>query len=299
MSATVRSMTGFARVRRTTPEGELVLSLRAVNHRGLDLQFHLPPELDPYETTMRRRISETVTRGHVDVRVHFLRAGRTAQTALNRSLLETWTAAFRQASRELGIPGEPDLNVALRMPGMLLDGSLEDLPAGFENSVIAVLADALEKLNAERAREGAATVNAVKTHCERILAAVLQMESIRAHIVPALQARILEKMSDLLAGAIPDPARLAQEAAFLADRGDIAEELSRLGMHVARLEEILDAGGEAGKKVEFLAQEMHRETNTVLAKSTGAGEPGRRVTELALAIKSEVEKIREQSLNLE
>jgi uncharacterized protein (TIGR00255 family) len=125
------------------------------------------------------------------------------------------------------------------------------------------------------------------------------MERIRESVVPSLQARLRQRLADLLGNAGIEPQRLAQEAAMLADRGDIGEEITRLNIHAGQLEALLEAGGEVGKKLDFLLQEMHRETNTILSKSNGAGEPGRRLTELALGVKSGIEKIREQSLNLE
>ena len=124
-------------------------------------------------------------------------------------------------------------------------------------------------------------------------------EEIRAGAVPAFQRRLRDKLSDLLHGVGIDPQRLAQEAAILADRSDIAEELVRLRTHAAHLQEMLTGAGEVGKRLDFLLQEMNRESNTVLSKTGGLGEMGLTITELALAAKSEIDKIREQSLNLE
>jgi uncharacterized protein (TIGR00255 family) len=124
------------------------------------------------------------------------------------------------------------------------------------------------------------------------------MEEIRTGAVPAFQKRLVDRLGDLLNSAI-DPQRLAQEAAILADRSDIAEELVRLRTHTAHLEAMLAAGGEVGKRLDFLLQEMNRESNTVLSKTGGIGDLGLALTDLALAAKSDIDKIREQSLNLE
>ncbi len=299
MKAPIRSMTGFARVRRNGSLGELVLSLRSVNHRGLDLQFHMAPELDAFEGAIRKAIGEKVGRGHIDVRLHFSRNQANLNATFNRPLLEAWVAAFRQASRDLGLAGEPDLNAALRVQGMLADPTMQDPPPQLEAMLLDAVGEALDRINQVRAKEGEATAAALREHHDKVYAAALQMESIRGHIAAALQARMQDKLSDLLGGSVIDPARLAQEAAILADRSDISEEITRLKIHCERFLELLSNGGEAGKRVEFLCQEMHREANTILSKSNGAGEPGRRVTELALIAKSEIEKIREQSLNLE
>ncbi len=125
------------------------------------------------------------------------------------------------------------------------------------------------------------------------------MERIRGTAQAAFQARLSDKLRELLKGVQVDPQRLAQEAAILADRSDIGEELARLKIHSGQLGELLDGGGEVGKKLDFLLQEMNRETNTILSKTSGAGEAGLRITGLALAAKASIEKVREQSLNLE
>jgi uncharacterized protein (TIGR00255 family) len=125
------------------------------------------------------------------------------------------------------------------------------------------------------------------------------MQGIRSGATAAFQVRLTERLKDLLQGAQIDPQRLAQEAAMLADRSDIGEELARLRIHSGQLEAILRGGGEVGKKLDFLLQEMNRETNTVLSKTSGAGDAGLKITERALAVKAAIEKIREQSLNLE
>jgi uncharacterized protein (TIGR00255 family) len=291
-------MTGFARIRRTLPEGELVISLRSVNHRGLDLQFHLPAELEPVENAMRKALAARIVRGHISVRAQFTGNPATAATAINRAMLAGWLAAFRQASQEFGIPGAPDLNVALRIPGMIGEANADQLSA-LEAGVAAVLEDTISALNAERQREGAATARLLGEYQQRLTRAATQMEAIRAEILPHIQSRLQERLAELLRGTALDPARLVQEAAILADRSDVSEEIARLRIHASRLGELLATGGEVGKKIEFLAQEMHREANTVLSKSNTAGEPGRQIAKLGLEVKSEIEKIREQALNLE
>jgi uncharacterized protein (TIGR00255 family) len=296
----IRSMTGFARVRRAAPAGEIVLSLRSVNHRGLDLHFHMGAEMDPYEPALRKTIAGAVSRGHVDVRVSWKREAVQQAAAWNRPLMDAWMAAFRQASEAYDLQCEPDLNAALRVPGML--GALEAAEEGaeFEAEIVAACRDALSILNECRAREGAETADVIRQHAVHVVAAAASMERIRGSIVPTLQARLEERLADLLKNAATiEPQRLAQEAAILADRSDIGEEITRLNMHAGQLGALIDGGGEIGKKLDFLLQEMHRETNTILSKSNGTGEPGRRITDLALGVKSHIEKIREQSLNLE
>jgi uncharacterized protein (TIGR00255 family) len=292
-------MTGFARVTRETEEGKLSLSIRAVNHRSLDLHFHLPAALEPFESVMRKAFPAKVTRGHIDVRGTFMATGGEAVVQFNRPMLAAYVAAFRQATREFGLMGSPDLNAALRIPGMLADETLMELGSEFEAKLLASLDEALTILREEREREGEATATALREHSARIRVAVEEIERLRGIIVPTLQAKLQERLSELLGGANVEPSRLAQEAAFLADRSEIAEEVTRLKIHHTRLLALLGNGGEVGKKLDFLLQEMNREITTILSKSNAAGETGRRITELALQVKSEIEKIREQSLNLE
>jgi uncharacterized protein (TIGR00255 family) len=293
-------MTGFARVRKNTADAEISFSLKSVNHRGLDMHFHLPPELDAMENDIRGVIKSGVARGHLQVQVALTRTGGSA-AALNRPLLALYMNAFREAAELYQAGGQqPDLNAALRIPGMLGTGEEDgELSEDLSQAILEAAAEAVAVLNGFREREGAATAGEMRQRCRHIGGLVARMEEIRAGAVPAFLQRLREKLADLLHGASLDPQRLAQEAAVLADRSDIAEELMRLRTHGAQLEAILGGGGEVGKRLDFLLQEMNREANTVLSKTGGLGDLGLTMTELALAAKSEIDKIREQSLNLE
>jgi uncharacterized protein (TIGR00255 family) len=291
-------MTGFARVRRMIDQGEIVASLKSVNHRGLDLHFHMPTELDPLEHEVRAVIKSGVSRGHLQIHISFARAGGAA-TSFNKELFETYLQAFRDAAVLYKIAGEPDLNAALRIPGMLGAGGQEELSDAVNSAVMQVMREAVTVLNVFREREGAITAEELRARCRNICALVERMEEIRANAVPAFQKRLNERLSELLRGAAIEPQRLAQEAAVLADRSDIAEELVRLRSHTGHLESMLNDGGEVGKRLDFLLQEMNRESNTILSKTGGLGDLGLTITDLALAAKSEIDKIREQSLNLE
>jgi uncharacterized protein (TIGR00255 family) len=182
---------------------------------------------------------------------------------------------------------------------MLSAASDEEVEEAVAKAVLEAAAEALVLLNAFREREGAAMAQEMRQRCQTVCGLVSRMEEIRAGAGAAFHKRLREKLADLLEGAAMDPQRLAQEAALLADRSDIAEELVRLRTHAAQLDAILSGDGEVGKRLDFLLQEMNRESNTVLSKTGGLGDLGLTMTELALAAKSEIDKIREQSLNLE
>lgn len=292
-------MTGFARVRRTSKQGEIVLSLKSVNHRGLDLHFHMPPELDALENDIRGVVKNGVARGHLQIHLSFNRTASAGGAPLNRPLLDAYMRAFQEASDLYQLDSKPDLNAALRIPGILSTGTDEELGEDVAKAVLEVTAEAVCVLNVFREREGAATAQEMRERCQKLCGLVARMEEIRAGALPAFHKRLRDRLADLLHGANIDPQRLAQEAALLADRSDIAEELVRLRTHAAQLNVMLSGDGEVGKRLDFLLQEMNRESNTILSKTGGLGDLGLTITDLALGAKSEIDKIREQSLNLE
>ena len=293
-------MTGFARVRRAIGDVEVTLSVKTVNHRGLDLHFYSGAEIDPYESAMRSLIKQHVARGHVDIRVQLAAKGGAAGMTVDKARLAGYMAAYREAAEGYGITAPPDLNIAFRIQGMLTDTSGLELPAAFEKEFLALLEEALRSLNDFRSREGAELVEVMRERNRSIAAVADRVEAVRGSAVQAFHSRLRERLSELLAGANVEPQRLAQEAAILADRSDIGEEITRLRIHSRQLEELLASeNAEIGKKLDFLLQEMNREANTMLSKTSGIGEVGLGITELALAAKADIEKIREQTLNLE
>jgi uncharacterized protein (TIGR00255 family) len=300
----IRSMTGFARVSRSIPDGELTLSIKTVNHRGLDMHFHMPMEFDAVEPEMRANLRKRVTRGHVQLQVSFKRnADAGTSASINEPLLHAWIAAFRQAADRFGLDSKPDLNQALRLPGVVElkseSGADESASALVNAAALAALADAIEELDAFRVREGASIDADVRQRAATLCDLVERMEDIRRRALPHFQQRLRDRLAELLDGAKIEPARLAQEAAILAERSDISEELVRLKTHAIQTGALLSAEGETGKKLDFLLQEMNREANTILSKTGGLGEMGLTLTDLGLAAKAEIDRIREQSLNIE
>lgn len=298
----IRSMTGFARVSRSLPSGELTLSIKTVNHRGLDMHFHMPAEFDGAEPALRAALRKRVVRGHVQVQVFFRRTAAAASgAAINEQLLCFWLDSFADISARYGIDSKPDLNQVLRMPGMLEAGApgVGAEADSLESEVLDAAAMAIDELDAFRTREGEAIEKEIRMRAACVRDLVRRMENIRTGAVPAFQQRLRERLSELLESASIDPARLAQEAAILAERSDIAEELVRLRTHADQADALLSTEGETGKKLDFLLQEMNREANTILSKTGGLGETGLTLTDLGLAAKAEIERIREQALNVE
>jgi uncharacterized protein (TIGR00255 family) len=300
MAKPVRSMTGFARVRQPTSLGELTVSLRSVNHRALDFHFHQSSEFQVFENAARALLKQRIGRGHVEVRFALTRAETAIAPEYNREVIARYVAAFRQAAAEFGVSGEPDLDAAFCLPGaFVLESADTEIDQAYESEVLAALSRCAEELNAFRAREGAELVEVLRKETRLIQEQAAEMRSIRENAVPQMQKRLLERLQNLLGDANLDARRLAEEAALLADRSDVEEELARLEIHAGQLLEMLRQGGEAGKKLDFLLQEMNRETNTILSKTSGIGETGLTMTDLALATKANIERIREQALNIE
>jgi uncharacterized protein (TIGR00255 family) len=301
----IRSMTGFARVSRAISAGELSLSIKTVNHRGLDLHFHMPMEFDAVEPALRAAIRKRVSRGHVQVQVFFKRTGEAGGSAsVNETLLKTWLDAFHDIASRYGLDSKPDLNQALRLPGMMESRNGAQPAANSDNATIdaealSAAAEAIAELDRFRLREGASIDTEIRMRAASLRALVTRMDEIRARALPHFQQRLRDKLGELLNGAQIDPTRIAQEAAILAERSDISEELVRLKTHADHTDALLSAEGETGKKLDFLLQEMNREANTILSKTGGLGEPGLTLTDLGLAAKAEIDRIREQSLNIE
>ncbi|MBZ2186947.1 MAG: YicC family protein [Bryobacter sp.] len=291
----IRSMTGYARLRCSLPEGELTLAVKSVNHRALDLHFHMSSFFDPLEAPMRNLIRQHLHRGHIDIRCSLSREAAQQGLQVNPALLDAYQQLFTQHP---GL-GHPNLNEALRLPGMLVETREDEISDTLQDAILSTLAAVLADLNLQREREGSSLAAQMLDYNSNIHELARQVRGFREGMLPLLRQRIETRIAELLNGQPIDAARLAQEAAFLADRGDVEEEVTRLLTHSAQLESLLKQGGETGKKLDFLLQEMNREANTILSKSNNAGDYGLRVTDIGLAIKTGIERIREQSLNLE
>jgi uncharacterized protein (TIGR00255 family) len=303
----IYSMTGFARIQVSVPVRDqeqlsYTLTLKSVNHRFLDLQLRLPQGLDALETELRKALKDNLVRGHVELALSIDRPDRAAQpkTGYNRELVAGYIAAFAAARDEFGIAtGEPDLNAVLRMPGALQSDNHgdEDLTA-LSDSVLKEIAPLLEQLKIMRAREGESLEAILRATLDRLAEATNGVAALRPEIEQRYQERLKQRL-EAATGPEFNRQRLLEEVAVLVERSDISEELTRMTTHIGHFRELLAAGGEVGKKLDFLLQEMNREANTLLSKTSGIAGKGTRITELGLAMKSEIEKAREQIQNLE
>jgi uncharacterized protein (TIGR00255 family) len=217
--------------------------------------------------------------------------------ALNRELVGGYIAAFRAATKEFGIVAEPDLNTILRIPGAL---DATTLPANgeLELAVLDMVDEALRRLNEMREEEGRGIERELRERMAQIEKGSTEVAKYRSAVLHSYAEKLNSRLQEL-AGNQLDHDRIAQEAALLVDRSDIQEELVRLQTHVQHFLSLLDQGGEVGKKLDFLLQEMNREANTLLSKTSGLAGEALKNTERGLAIKSEIEKAREQVQNIE
>ncbi len=307
------SMTGFARTSgRVHEQLSYSLSLKSVNHRFFDPHLRLPANCESLEMQLRALLKERVRRGHVEVTLQLERSAR-GGFQYDRNLVAAYVQAFREAAKEQGVPGEPDLNAVFRLPGVLAaeaNSNADDMQA-LATDVLAKIdgpEGLIAQFNAMRGQEGAALVTELRACMGRLDAFAAEVAELRGSVRQAYFERMESRIHELLrvagfdggTGSSLDPQRILAEAALLAERSDVEEEVVRLRAHAAHFMLLLDEGGELGKKLDFLLQELNREANTLLSKTGGAASGnGLRITEIGLGMKEEIERAREQVQNLE
>jgi uncharacterized protein (TIGR00255 family) len=289
------SMTGFGSGSATVGSEAVTVELKSVNHKFLEVKVRAPRELAPLEPTVQRLIKERLARGAVDVSVR--RALKTATGSVptvDLPLAREYRRAFGEVARALGLPDDLTLRDLALQPGII---RLEEPPMAVADAGPALeqaLAAALEGLQGMRRREGAALERDLLARLALVDGLVAELSGLAPAAVAEYQARLQDRLRELLQGGPVDPQRLAQEVALHAERTDVAEELTRLASHLVQLRGLLAQEEPSGRKMDFLVQELHREVNTTGSKSQHAGISGR-----VLALKAELERIREQVQNVE
>lgn len=293
----IRSMTGYGRARAEERGAALSCEIRSVNARGREVRIRLPAELAALDPALRERVQERIARGRIDVNVEWEKPPSTKpRPVLNSDAAAAVIEAWRQLAKEHGLKDEPQAAVILRMPGVMEAPSsaapaLDDLAA----LALEALDRALAAHGAVRDREGQELARDLGARVAHIARLVDEMRGVLASEPRRIADQLRERVASLLADTALDEARLAQEIAMLAQRADVTEELVRLDAHLARFSALFrDGAVEIGRTIEFLVQEVRREVSTLGAKS-GTPEVDARV----LAIKTELERIREQAANLE
>lgn len=293
----ILSMTGFARSQGAVASFRYSWELKSVNAKGLDLRLRAPPDFDSVEIKAREKIAARLARGAVFATLVAKRENEAQSARLNRAALDALLAALSETSQPANVgPATLDGLLAIRGVVEIVEPELSDAQrAELEAHILRSLDEALDALIACRKFEGDALAAVLRRRLERISTLAAQADAAPARQPEAIRARLQQQLARLLESAESlDPARLHQEAALLAVRADIREELDRLKAHLDSASKLLTAGGPIGRRLDFLAQELGRETNTLCAKSNDAG-----LSAIGLELKIEVEQFREQVQNIE
>jgi uncharacterized protein (TIGR00255 family) len=300
----IRSMTGYSRVRQEDGEYTLTVSVKSTNHRFLDLQVRLSPGLESFESALRGMVKKQVARGHVELQVSLERSGPMG-LQLDHKLLDAYLATLQKLRQDLCFTSDPDLVALLRIPGIVAVGNGDLSPEDLERLGTAldrVAAQALARWNEMRGREGETLEDDLRGRLERLGNLAEQVDKLAQGVPQHYRHRLEKRVLEMLASsgrAELDPTRVAQEVAFLASRSDITEELTRFRSHLDQIGRLLSEGPEVGKKLDFLLQEMNREANTLLSKTTDVPEVGLGIARHGIEMKAEIEKLREQAQNIE
>jgi uncharacterized protein (TIGR00255 family) len=292
----MKSMTGFGRASITDNNFAITVELKTVNNRFLDINLRLASELQQLESEIKRLIGGRLTRGRVDVNLQYDRTSD-VEYELNRPLITGFLAAMKDMQNEFALTGEPDINVIARLPNVV-STKKEEPTAEFLAAIEKVFSLALDDLEKMRLKEGSMLSDELESRLAEIERRLPPIEADADNVAEEYRQRLTKRIGDMLAKSDSqieiDQARLAQEVAYLAEKADISEEIARLRTHIEHFRTIVKDDRDVGKRLDFLTQELNREANTITSKTTNMS-----VKENALAIKSEIEKIREQVQNVE
>jgi uncharacterized protein (TIGR00255 family) len=288
----IRSMTGFARRERQGPWGTLTCELRTVNHRYLEVSLRLPEDLRGLEGDVRQLLGGSLRRGKVEAGLYLRSTSAAAPTLeLNRPMVEQLLRRAADVGSMLGgIPGPMSALDILRWPGVIREAERDLTPVAGE--ALALIGETAAELNESRAREGARIHELLRQRCEGLVEGVALVRARLPEVRARIRAKVTERVAQL--GTQVDPERLEQELVLLAYKMDVEEELDRLGSHVTETLRVLDATEPAGRRLDFLMQELNREANTLSSKSQDV-----ETTRAAVDMKVLIEQMREQVQNVE
>jgi uncharacterized protein (TIGR00255 family) len=291
------SMTGFARAHGVSGPYAWAWEIKSVNGKGLDVRLRLPSGWDAIEAPVRARAAERLARGSIQASLTVERSGVTPVVRINAPVLDAILATLRQLAPRVDA-APPSLDGLLSLKGVMEVSDLEeneDERRSAEVAAVTGFAEAVAALSDMRQREGAALARILKSRLDEIAALARRAENVPGRRVEAIRARLAEQVATLLAQSERfDPDRLHQEAILLATKADVREELDRLAAHVAQALQLIDGGGAVGRRLDFLAQELNREANTLCAKAIDV-----ELTNIGLELKAAVEQFREQVQNVE
>ena len=288
-------MTGYGRAVETVNGREFTVELRSVNNRYLNCSVRLPRLLSFAEDAVKQVVKASVSRGKVDVFISLRsEAEGDVQVNLNRGVLEGYLSAMRQMVTEFGVQDDISVSTVSRLPDVFIVEKKEVDEDQLQSDLLQAVSKALEGYDAMRTREGAALDADLRSRGETILSLVSQVEQGNGQTVADYRARLENKLREVLENTSIDESRILTEAAIFADKVAVDEETVRLRSHLQQMNSMLDGGGAIGRKLDFLLQEMNREANTIGSKCTDV-----KLARIVVDIKAELEKIREQTQNIE
>lgn len=288
-------MTGFGAGRGEAGGEAVTVELRAVNGKFCEVKPRLPRELIALEGDLVKAIKARLSRGVIDVFVRRETAnGRGTEPHVDLALAAAYAKVLREMKDGLGLAGEPTVNDVAQMEGVISLGERPADPAAMGTALRQALTSALDALDQMRRREGEALARDLETRLSAIERGAAEVARLSPLQIDAARERLSTRIVELTRGIPLDPIRLAQEVALIADRTDVAEELTRLASHLAQARGLVASEAPAGRKLEFLVQEVNREINTIASKSQHAG-----IAALVVELKAEVERVREQIQNVE
>ena len=291
----IKSMTGYGRSVQTVNGREFTVEIRSVNNRYLDCTVKLPKALSFAEDAVKQAVKQAVSRGKVDVFITMRsEGGSEAKVTLNPTMVEGYLNAMNEMAEKYGITNDVSVSVIARMPDVFTIEKPEVDEEQLKGDLLAVVCAALEGYNAMRTAEGAALDADLRSRGETILGLVAQVEAGNGQTVIDYRTRLENKLREVLANTSIDESRILTEAAIFADKVAVDEETVRLRSHLKQMNAMLDAGGAMGRKLDFLLQEMNREANTIGSKCSDVN-----LARIVVDIKAELEKIREQTQNIE
>ena len=291
----LKSMTGFGRCEMATDEYKISVEMKAVNHRYLDLSIKMPKKFNYFEAAIRAQLKKYIQRGKVDVFISYEDyTDEKMSLKYTRSLAGEYMDYFRQMADELGIPNDATVMRLARCPEVF---TMEQVPEDEEHMwqiLEKAIGEAAEKFVETRTREGENLKQDLLGKLDYMVTLVDQIEERSPKIVEEYRAKLEDKVKELLEGSSVDEGRIAAEVVIFADKICTDEETVRLRSHIEATRKELTAGGSGGRKLDFIAQEMNREANTILSKANDL-----EVSDCAIALKTEIEKVREQIQNIE
>ncbi|MGB3939880.1 MAG: YicC/YloC family endoribonuclease [Candidatus Manganitrophaceae bacterium] len=291
----IRSMTGYGRAEGNDKGRPVVVELRSVNHRFCDVIVRLPKVLTPLEETLKKRVQDRFTRGHIDLSID-INVGSSAQKELklNQEFAEAYYKILKELKTRLRLSGEIDIALLSQFKEILTTAEPEQVPQSLLRLIDRLLERSMEELEKMRKEEGVGLGKDLFGRLKGLGERLVRIQELEKEVIRRHHERLQKRILDLTQGMPVDPGRLAQEVAILVDRSDISEETARLRIHLDRFQEMVKKKEAVGRALEFMLQEMNREVNTIGSKANDVS-----ISLEVVGMKTEMEKMREQVQNVE